>query len=388
MSCGETLTWGDLSSAISNSRRVRQSALGLAILLASLVCLGTWPALLDLSSLHDRHPSHAYLDYATTILVVASVLALASEEPLLETSWASIALAGGGGCLLMAGNLSMQRSLLLGVPLSIVLPLQGSLCVVLGTSVNYVLQPARSDPTILFCGVAAFLAAIALSAAAHLAHEREADADGERERQRGHSTACARLLLPDAPLDSAGQQPLRRGASPVTGLVLAAAGGCCFGFFTPAFNLAVNDELGWAAAGGGRPLGVFAANGFFCLAFAASAWVVNLALMRWPPPGARRSSLTEYLHSWSRLRGRGRALGFALLAGLLCALGNAAQFLGGALAGFAAADLVQAYPLVSTLWGMGLFGEFRGASRRVWCLLAAMYSSFVAAVALLALSVR
>ena len=102
----------------------------------------------------------------------------------------------------------------------------------------------------------------------------------------------------------------------------------------------------------------------------------------------RRSSLTEYLHSWRRLRGRGRALGFALLAGLLCALGNAAQFLGGALAGFAEADLVQAYPLVSTLWGIGLFGEFRGASRRVCCLLAAMYSSFVAAVALLALSVR
>ena len=363
-----------------------ESALGLAILLASLACLGTWPALLDLSSLHGRHPSHAYLDYSTAILVVASLLALTSQEPLLETSWASIALAGGGGCLLMAGNLSMQRSLLLDVPLSIVLPLQGSLCVVLGTSVNYVLQPARSEPTILFCGVAAFLAAIALSAAAHLAHEREADADGERERRRGHN----RLRAPPAARRAArqpGQEPLRRGASPVTGLVLAAAGGCCFGFFTPV-NLAVNDELGWAAAGGGRPLGVFAANGFFCLAFAASAWVVNLALMRWPPPGARRSSLTEYLHSWRRLRGRGRALGFALLAGLLCALGNAAQFLGGALAGFAAADLVQAYPLVSTLWGMGLFGEFRGASRRVWCLLAAMYISFVAAVALLALSVR
>ena len=100
------------------------SAVGLAILLASLACLGTWPALLDLSSLHGRHPSHAYLDYSTSILVVVSVLALASQEPLLETSWESIALAGGGGCLLMAGNLSMQRSLLLGVPLSIVLPLQ------------------------------------------------------------------------------------------------------------------------------------------------------------------------------------------------------------------------------------------------------------------------
>ena len=105
---------------------------------------------------------------------------------------------------------------------------------------------------------------------------------------------------------------------------------------------------------------------------------------------ARRAALVAdrvppQLEEAPRPRARAR---FALLAGLLCALGNAAQFLGGSLAGFAAADLVQAYPLVSTLWGMGLFGEFRGASRRVWCLLAAMYSSFVAAVALLALSVR
>ena len=75
-------------------------------------------------------------------------------------------------------------------------------------------------------------------------------------------------------------------------------------------------------------------------------------------------------------------------AGMHLAARRSRGTLGGSLAGFAAADLVQAYPLVSTLWGMGLFGEFRGASRRVWCLLAAMYSSFVAAVALLALSVR
>ena len=59
-----------------------------------------------------------------------------------------------------------------------------------------------------------------------------------------------------------------------------------------------------------------------------------------------------------------------------------------ALAGFAAADLVQAFPLVGTLWGVCLFGEFRAASRHVYALLCAMYACFVSAVVLLACSAR
>ena len=98
-------------------------AVGVAVLLFSLIALGTWPALLDLSALHGRHPAHAYLDYCSAVLLVAGVLALASGEPLTDAGWVSITLAGGGGVLLMLGNLSMQRALLMGVPLTIVLPL-------------------------------------------------------------------------------------------------------------------------------------------------------------------------------------------------------------------------------------------------------------------------
>ena len=72
----------------------------------------------------------------------------------------------------------------------------------------------------------------------------------------------------------------------------------------------------------------------------------------------------------------------------MCAIGNASQFVGGAWAGFATADLVQAFPLVGTLWGVLLFGEFRRASRPVVGLLVAVYTCYLAAVALLALSVR
>ena len=341
-------------------------ASGLVILLISLVCLGTWPALLDLSCLHGRHhPSHAYLDYATSVLGVAVLLATITRQQLFEASCAwngseavsllelgaqtrligscsvplraarsnpvlagvSVTLAAAGGCLLMLGNLSMQRALLMGVPLSIVLPMQGSLTVVLGTSINFWLQPERSHPGVLFAGVGAFIIAIVLSAAAHLADERDVATRRDRRRRkrqpccggeeslldvaragwssegrRSPSESGGTLRPPLPPVPPGGQQLDASTASPSTGtavsvsianatsasagglqfelsatggLIVAAAGGVCFGFFSPAFNLAVNDELGWARSAGGQPLGLFAANLYFCTAFTISAWLGN-----------------------------------------------------------------------------------------------------------------
>ena len=43
---------------------------------------------------------------------------------------------------------------------------------------------------------------------------------------------------------------------------------------------------------------------------------------------------------------------------------------GGQAAGYAAADSVQALPLVSTFWGVLLFGEYRKSSKRTYLLLA------------------
>ena len=123
-------------------------SLGIGVLLLSLVALGSWPALLDLAFLRGRHPSHAYLDYATAVLLVATSFALASKQPLSVSSesWASAGLAAVGGCLLMLGNLSMQRALLLGVPLTIVLPLQGSLTVAPVSSLNDTMPEPRQCP--------------------------------------------------------------------------------------------------------------------------------------------------------------------------------------------------------------------------------------------------
>ena len=44
---------------------------------------------------------------------------------------------------------------------------------------------------------------------------------------------------------------------------------------------------------------------------------------------------------------------------------------------------LQALPLVSTIWGVLLFGEYFRSSKRTYILLVGMLSMFVAAVALL-----
>ncbi|KAF8661664.1 hypothetical protein HU200_056610 [Digitaria exilis] len=47
----------------------------------------------------------------------------------------------------------------------------------------------------------------------------------------------------------------------------------------------------------------------------------------------------------------------------------------GQAAGYAATDSVQALPLVSTFWGVVLFGEYRRSSRRTYTLLASMHAA-------------
>ncbi|CAN6334081.1 unnamed protein product [Urochloa humidicola] len=90
--------------------------------------------------------------------------------------------------------------------------------------------------------------------------------------------------------------------------------------------------------------------------------------------GVPRSTVPAYLHD-----GEGRWL--ALLAGMVCGLGNA--FMTGQAAGYAAADSVQALPLASTFWGVVLFGEYWRSSRRTYTLLASMLVMFSVAMAVL-----
>lgn len=165
------------------------------------------------------------------------------------------------------------------------------------------------------------------------------------------------------------------GSSRWLGLGMVLLAGVCFSLFSPAINLATNDQ--WRTLRDGVPhLTVYTAFFYFSVSCFAVGIGLNARLLYRPVAGVPPSTIGAYAGDWN-----GRH--WALLAGLLCGFGNGFQFMGGQAAGYAAADAVQALPLVSTFWGVILFGEYRRSSRKTYLLLGCMLSMFIVAVVLL-----
>jgi hypothetical protein len=211
-------------------------------------------------------------------------------------------------------------------------------------------------------------------------------------RQSAAADEAIAAMVDETPLemiDSGGASPSSLIASPdlisattaKQGLFVAILGGCCFGFFSPCFNIAVNDPFHWTSnsSNGFGGLSVLEANLWFSFAFALLSILGNIYLMACTLPS---SNLWTYLTNEAF---RDRCL--AIVAGSVCALGNLLQFQGGKLAGFAAADLVQAFPLVATMWGVWLFGEFRKARPKVIMTLIVMFISYISGIFLMAASI-
>ncbi|CAL5428688.1 unnamed protein product [Camellia sinensis] len=396
----------------------------IACMLFSLFFLGTWPAIMTLVERRGRLPQHTYLDYTVTNLLAAVIIAFtfgeigksSHEQPnfltqLSQDNWPCVLWAMAGGVVLSIGNLSTQYAWAL-VGLSVTEVITSSITVVIGTTLNYFLDNKINKAEILFPGVGCFLIAVCLGSAVHASNAADnraklcnfsndcktGEGSGAKDLENGSSTS------EKAKFGSAGfliELENRRaikvfGKSTVIGLAITFFAGVCFSLFSPAFNLATNDQ--WHSLKHGVPhLSVYTAFFYFSVSCFVIAIILNISFLYHPVLNLPRSSLRAYLTDWN---GRG----WALLAGLLCGFGNGLQFMGGQAAGYAAADAVQvmslvhllayticildgtinqALPLVSTFWGILLFGEYRKSSRRTYILLGGMLFMFIAAVGVL-----
>ncbi|KAF0920151.1 hypothetical protein E2562_033453 [Oryza meyeriana var. granulata] len=301
-----------------------------------------------------------------------------------------------GGIALGIGNLISQYAWAF-VGLSVTNIISSSLAVVLGTTMNYFLDGRINRAEILFPGVACFLIAVFLGSAVHSSNakdEEEKLSMKSRDIELSSDVADKVKLLPDQEAVEDGEDDdfdtgtaefiiqieKRRsikvfGSSRLLGLGLVLLAGGCFSLFSPAINLATNDQ--WHTLNDGVPhLTVYTAFFYFSVSFFAVGVGLNAWLLHRPMAGVPPSNTGAYAGDWN-----GRH--WALLAGLLCGFGNGFQFMGGQAAGYAAADAVQALPLVSTFWGVILFGEYRRSSRKTYLLLGCMLTMFVVAVAFL-----
>jgi glucose uptake protein len=101
----------------------------------------------------------------------------------------------------------------------------------------------------------------------------------------------------------------------------------------------------------------------------------------------RRDPTPLSIENYGRGSARDHAAG--LLGGLVYGVGAVFVLLAAGLAGMAAAGAVgQANPLVAALWGIVVWKEFRGATRRTWLLVTLMLALYTAGLVLLGLSLR
>ncbi|CAA0243512.1 unnamed protein product [Arabidopsis thaliana] len=344
-------------------------------LLLSLLCLGTWPALMALLERRGRLPQHTYLDYSITNFLAAIFIAFV--------------FGGIGESTHEAPSFITQLTQIQDNWPSVLFAMAG-------TTVNYFLDNGLNRADILFSGVGCFLVAVCLGSAVHSSNSADIKAklgklSGDCETVTPEE--CQRLFGVEEEEEEKEMENVKEGSaaflialenkraikvlgkSMVVGLGITFFAGLSFSLFSPLFNLATNDQ--WHTLKQGVPkLIVYTAFFYFSLSCFVIAVALNISFLYKPVLDSPRSSFREYLSDWN---GRG----WALAAGLLCGFGNGLQFMGGQAAGYAASDAVQALPLVSTFWGIYLFGEYRRSSTRTYALLVGMLVMFTVAVGLL-----
>jgi hypothetical protein len=232
---------------------------------------------------------------------------------------------------LSLGNLSLQwATTVFGAPLTTIVAITAALTVASGHSINFLMDSEKTARVeFLLAGVIVFLVAIGLATREHVLFGQQP----EQRRVLGYagielkeggtpsiiydSTEIKHITNDDVAGSTSDDDS--DNTSPNVALLVALFGEFCFGFFSPAFNMAANDPF---ALAGGSPPSVLVANHCFSLAFTLASFAGNLPLLHNPPvpSGFPRTTLTAY---WCEPISE-RMLAF--LAGLVCGMANLLQF--------------------------------------------------------------
>jgi glucose uptake protein len=287
-----------------------------------------------------------YWDVVWGILLLSLIVGLtfgrtdpASPESFfnnLESAGArNLLLALAGGAIFNIANMLLVAAI--GIAgLAVAFPIGIGLALVIGTVLNYVVTPA-GNPLLLFGGIALVGTAIVLDAMAY-------------RKLSGNVQVTTK------------------------GIVLSLLTGVFMGFFYPFVAKAIKGE---------GHLGPYTVMFVFALGIVISNVPLNYALMRRPITGAPPVSLRDYFTA------RGGLHAWGVLGGLIWGLGGVSNFVAsyaqmvGPATSYA---LGQGATMVSALWGVFVWKEFRGAGPAAVRLLTLMFVFFILGLAGVALA--
>ncbi len=315
--------------------------LTLLMLIISMVCWGSW------ANMQKLDPALRfelfYWDYVWAIVVLAVLagLTLGRLRPDAPNSFFNnicaaaplhIAEAVAGGIVFNAGNILLVAAIALG-GMAVAFPIGAGLGLVIGAVLNYLVTPA-GNAELLFGGVAFVCAAIVFDAIAYRS-------------------------LPGS------------GAAGNRAIGLSIASGVLIGLFYPLVAKSLS---------GVQALTPYTTLVFFAGGVVASNVLFNGWLMRRPIRGPRLR-VRDYvdLSGWAHLLG--------WIGGTLWTIGTVANFVASAVPMVGPAvsfSLGEGNTLISAIWGVFVWREFRGGGTKTKTSLAFMFICFVVGLAAIA----
>jgi glucose uptake protein len=345
----------------------------LALTILTMLCWGSWANTTKMAK--GYRFELFYFDYSIAVFLTATIAAftlgmmdvsggdaqtmsLTFTDNLATTFKLNIGYAMLGGAVFNLANMLLVAAI--GVAgLAVAFPIGIGLALIGGAVMSYYVHPAGSA-ALLFSGVGLVFGAMVVSALAHAAHNR----------------------VDLVQLKSAAARPLQKGekaprrVSPMKGIVLSLASGILMAAWYPLVELGKRGEL---------PLGPYTAAFCFAIGVIITTPIYSIFFMRLPVEG-REVEFKEYF----RARPTHHLIG--LLGGLIWTVGTIANFAASSAPASVnvgpaiAYALGQGAALISTLWGLLVWREYKGAKPLVIALVALMLLLYVGGLGLVAIA--
>ena len=318
----------------------------------TMFCWGSWGNTQKLAGKTWRYELF-YWDYVVGVVLFALVSGLTAGSlgggewsflvNLKQASASNLGSAFLGGVIFNAANILLAAAISIA-GMSVAFPVGIGLALVLGVVVNYLGAP-KGDPIMLFAGVALIVAAILCNAFAYRA-----------KTLATKGTKSTKGIF--------------------KGIVLSVVCGVLMAFFYRFIARTMDMDFSAAAPQPGK-MTPYSAFFVFTLGIFVSNFVFNAIAMRHPVSGEPITE-KEYFKGGFSIHLVG------VLGGLVWGLGNGINLVAAGKAGAAISyGLGQGATLVSALWGILVWREFKGAPKAAALLNAAMFVLFLAGLALI-----
>jgi glucose uptake protein len=338
----------------------------LLLSIASMICWGSWANTQKLAG--KWRFELFYYDFSIGMLVCAVIAAytlgswrpedLSFSDNLLIAGKRQMAYAVGAGMIFNLANMLLVAAISVS-GLAVAFPVGIGLALVIGVVWNYLLNP-QGNPLLLFGGAGLVVVAIIVDA---FCFSMYVDAKEQ---------AAQKALTPDP--RAKGRNAKKVGAT--RGIALSVVAGVLMGMFYPLVETSKQGENGVS------PYGVAL---FFGIGVLVSSLVYIPFFLNFPVDGAPMQ-VSAYLKGT-----KGQHL-LGLFGGVIWMVGGIANFVASS-----APVIVQVGPavsyalgqgatMVSALWGLIVWREFKGANQRVALMLVVMMVLFISGLGMIALA--